>query len=92
MRGPQLKDFARGRHLRDHCEDAVTALTGLEIGIKKDDFDDPDQDANATHSVKAAANKFAKTATVRGISVPVHHSGFMVWTCGLPITGGQQAV
>ncbi|CAN8105676.1 unnamed protein product [Discula destructiva] len=74
-------------------KESATALTGLEIGIMKEGFEVPGQDANVVASVKAAADKFSKLgATVKEISVPAHHSGFTIWTCGLPIAGGRQAI
>lgn len=74
-------------------KDSATALSGLKIGIVKEGFEVPDQDANVIASVKAAAEKFAKLgATVKEISVPAHHSGPTIWACGLPLAGGRQAI
>ncbi|KAJ4396066.1 hypothetical protein N0V93_000283 [Gnomoniopsis smithogilvyi] len=74
-------------------EDSAGALSGLKIGIMKEGFEVPDQDANVIASVKAAADKFAALgATVKEVSVPAHHSGHTIWNCGLPIAGGRQAI
>lgn len=73
--------------------DPATSLASLRIGIMKEGFEVPDQDTNVLASVRAAADNFAKLgATVKEISVPAHHSGFTIWTCGLPIAGGRQAI
>lgn len=74
-------------------KDSASALSGLKIGIVKEGFEVPDQDANVIASVKAAAEKFAKLgATVKEISVPAHHTGPTIWACALPIAGGRQAI
>lgn len=74
-------------------EDSSSALSGLKIGIVKEGFEVPDQDANVAASVRAAANKFSQLgAAVKEISVPAHHSGLTIWSCGLPIAGGRQAL
>lgn len=74
-------------------KDSGTALSGLKIGILKEGFEAPDRDASVIASVKAAADMFAKLgAAVKEISVPAHHSGMAIWSCGLPIGGGRQAI
>lgn len=75
------------------AKESATALKGLKIGILKEGFEVPDQDANVIASVKAAAEKFANLgATVKEISVPAHHMGPAIWACALPIAGGRQAI
>lgn len=74
-------------------KESGTALSGLKIGILKEGFEAPSQDANVAASVKAAADKFSKLgASVKEVSVPVHHAGSIIWACGLPIAGGRQAI
>lgn len=69
-----------------------TALSGLKVGILKEGFEVPDQDINVVAFVGAAAEKFSQLgATVKEVSVPAHHTGEVLWVCGLPIAGGRQA-
>ncbi|KAI0124019.1 putative amidase [Xylariales sp. AK1849] len=68
-------------------------LDGITIGILKEGFDIPDQDANVIQSVRTAAEKFTSLgATVSEVSVPLHKDAPVVWTCGLPLAGGRQAL
>lgn len=74
-------------------KDSKSSLSGLKVGILKEGFEVPDQDPNVVASVNAAAEKFLQLgAKVQEVSVPVHHMGNVVWTCGLPIAGGRQAI
>ncbi|KAI3394753.1 hypothetical protein diail_2282 [Diaporthe ilicicola] len=69
-----------------------SSLGGLKVGILKEGFEVPNQDANVIASVKSAAQKFLQLgAQVQEVSVPAHHKGNVIWTCGLPIAGGRQA-
>lgn len=75
------------------AKDASTALSGFRVGILKEGFEVPDQDPNVVASVKAAAEKFTQLgATVKEVSVPLHQTADVLWTCGLPIAGGRQAI
>lgn len=72
---------------------AGTALKGLKVGIVKEGFEMPNSDANVLEAVRAAAEKFAQVgAEVHEVSVPAHSSGWAIWTAGIPIAGGRQAI
>lgn len=74
-------------------KDSESSLSGLKVGILREGFEVPHQDANVVASVQAAAQKFSQLgAQVTEISVPAHHTGNVIWTCGLPIAGGRQAI
>lgn len=73
--------------------DSSTALSGVRVGFLKEGFEVPDQDPNVIATVRAAAEKFSQLgASVTEVSVPSHHTGHVLWTCGLPIAGGRQAI
>lgn len=74
-------------------QNAKCSLSGLKVGVLREGFEVPHQDANVVTSVKAAAQKFSQLgAQVQEVSVPAHHTGHVIWTCGLPIAGGRQAI
>lgn len=44
-------------------------------------------------SVKSAIEKFKSLgATVAPVSVPLHKEAPLLWTCGLPLSGGRQSL
>lgn len=74
-------------------KESKTSLSGFKVGILREGFEVPHQDANVIAVVRAAAQKFSQLgAQVREVSVPAHHTGNVIWTCGLPIAGGRQAI
>ncbi|KAL1846246.1 hypothetical protein Daus18300_014320 [Diaporthe australafricana] len=79
--------------LETTLKDPKSSLSGLKVGILKEGFEVPNQDTNVIASVSGAAQKFSQLgAQVQQVSVPAHHTGNMIWTCGLPIAGGRQAL
>ncbi|KKY31224.1 putative glutamyl-trna amidotransferase subunit a [Diaporthe ampelina] len=87
------KTLFLGAVLDTNQKDSKSSLSGLKIGILREGFEVPHQDANVVASVQAAAQKFSQLgAQVREVSVPAHHTGNVIWTCGLPIAGGRQAI
>lgn len=74
-------------------KDSKSSLSGFKVGILREGFEVPHQDANVIASVTAAAQKFSQLgAQVQEVSVPAHHTGNVTRTCGLPIAGGRQAI
>ncbi|KAK7722189.1 hypothetical protein SLS64_000722 [Diaporthe eres] len=56
-------------------KDSKSSLSGLKVGILREGFEVPHQDANVVASVQAAAQKFSQLgAQVQEVSVPAHHT------------------
>ncbi|KAI1774433.1 amidase signature enzyme [Hypoxylon cercidicola] len=68
-------------------------LQGVKIGVLDEGFEIPGQDPNVVASVKSAIEKFKSLgATVAPVSVPLHKEAPLLWTCGLPLSGGRQSL
>ncbi|KAI8957046.1 putative amidase [Daldinia sp. FL1419] len=68
-------------------------LEGFKIGILSEGFEIPEQDPNVATSVKSAIEKFKSLgAEVGSVSLPLHKEAPLLWTCALPLPGGQQGL
>jgi amidase len=80
--------------VKEHlAKPAGEQLKGLRIGILKEGFADPLQNAEVAATVKAAIAKFTEYgAECEEISVPEHTDAALAWMVALPMAGTQQGL
>lgn len=75
------------------AKEEAKRLDGVKIGVLREGFEVPGQDANVVSSVQSAIEKFKSLgATVSSVSVPLHLVAPLAWTCALPLPGGRQSL
>ncbi|KAI2607794.1 amidase signature enzyme [Hypoxylon sp. NC1633] len=68
-------------------------LKGVKIGVLTEGFEVPGQDPNVVSSVQSAIENLKSLgARVSPVSVPLHKEAPLLWTCGLPLSGGRQSL
>lgn len=79
--------------LKKHLATKEKPLSGMKIGILKEGFEDPLQDANVENTCRAAISKFTDLgAEVKEISIPLHKDSGMIWMVALPMAGTTQGL